>query len=115
MPLFAVYERVLSYIWNSTRLVCIYMKREFYLFCDILVNVWITTENWPTAAELSNGIVNILGAITVTANYRTIDCKLMSLTLVIVMISPSRKPCGIGVVIVVGLMDATAVQLTGDL
>ena len=48
-------------------------------------------------------------------NYLTIYGKVLSLTLVIVIRSPSIIPCGIGEFIIVGLIDGLATQTTGGL
>ena len=115
MQLLAVFEIDFICSWNSTFFDCIYMNKELCRLSEIRGNACITTENYPTTAELSKIMEIWLGETTVTLKARTIVYKLMSETAVNVTISPSRNPCGIGVVMMVGLREATAVHEIGAL
>ncbi len=91
------------------------MKRLLDLSTDILENSAIVTVNWPSAAELSYGILNEVGVNTVTTKGRIIYYNAKSLTAVIVTESPLKNPWGIGVFTIVGDTEGFAIQTTGGL
>ena len=60
-------------------------------------------------------MLNYVGLTTVTINGLIIYYRATSLTAVIVTESPFTIPCGIGVVMTVGLIDGIPIQTTGGL
>jgi len=90
--LLALEERDFICNCSSIFLVCIYRNRVFTRYCEMRVNSETTTTKGSTSAELSYGMENRFGVITVSEKVRTIVFTSGLLTESIVTRSPVTNP-----------------------